>query len=391
MRVLIHEEERRVRACEHDLVAALQPFEWPVEEAGGNVPPELEGAIRSVCLDSGLFAPNFPVAWGGAGLSFEERVVLEEALGRLSGCIWAVLWRPPNVLMHSSPGQRERYVEPYCRGEFRSCYAISEPGAGTDIGNLTTTVHKNGDGWVLSGEKWFATGGDVAGVFVIVATVEIANGPAPTNFSNDRDAPGLTVGRHPRLTHHVVYGRPEFALDDVRIGPDAILGVIGGGNSPTRAWFREERVMIAARCLGAAARSIELTSAFAGDRLTFGQAIAAFQGVQWLVANSAAELAAARALTYEVAAEIESGLEPKLAHGRASVAKLFASEMAGRVTDRCVQVFGGRGCPRENPVERLWRDVRVDRIWEGTSEIQKVIIARQLATRGLDALLAGDA
>ena len=380
-----------IRSRAKALVDALIPFEWAVEEAAGNVPPELERAIRDVCLQSGLFAPNFPADWGGAGLSFREQVILEEELGRLSGCIWAVLWRPPNVLINASPEQRARYVEPYCRGEFRACYAITEPDAGSDTSRLQTTAVRDGDGWIISGEKWFATGGDVAGFFLIVATVETGNGPAPTIFFVDRDAPGLTVGRHPKFTHHVVYGHPELHLQGVRVGDDAILGEVGGGQTLTQAWFREERVMIAARCLGAAARCIELAAAFAAERQAFGQAIADFQGIQWLLAESATELAAARALTYEVAAEIEAGSDPKLAHGRASVAKLFASEMAGRVTDRCIQVFGGRGYMRENPVERLWRDVRVDRIWEGTSEIQKVIIARQLAKRGLRALLGENA
>lgn len=380
-----------IRSRARALVDALTPYEWAVEEATGNVPPELERSIRDVCLQSGLFAPNFPREWGGAGLSFREQVVLEEELGRLTGCIWAVLWRPPNVLINATPEQRARYVEPYCRGAFRACYAITEPDAGSDTSRLQTTAVRDGDDWIISGDKWFATGGDVARFFLIVASVETDSGPAPTIFFVDRDAPGLTIGRHPRFTHHVVYGHPELRLEEVRVGPDAILGEIGGGQSLTQAWFREERVMISARCLGAAARCIELATAFAAERHAFGQAIADFQGIQWLLAESATELAAARALTYEVAAEIEAGLDPKLAHGRASVAKLFASEMAGRVTDRCVQVFGGRGYMRENPVERLWRDVRVDRIWEGTTEIQKVIIARQLAKRGLRALLGENA
>lgn len=370
-------------------MAALEPFELAVEEAAGAVPAELETKIREICLASGLFAPNFSRKVGGTGLSFGQQVVLEEALGRLTNCLWAALWRPPNVLIHASAAQRERYLLPYCRGERRACYAITEPGAGTDTSRLATTARHDGDGYVITGEKWFATGGDVAGFFLVVASIETQNGPAPTIFFVDRDAPGLRIGRHPKFTHNVLYGHPELHLDGVRVGADAILGEIGGGNTLTQEWFREERVMIAARCLGAAARCIELASAFAAERVAFGQAIAEYQGVQWLLADSATELAAARALTYEVTAEIETGLEPKLAHGRASIAKLFASEMAGRVTDRCVQVFGGRGYMRENPVERLWRDVRVDRIWEGTSEIQRVIVARQLAKRGLGALLGG--
>jgi alkylation response protein AidB-like acyl-CoA dehydrogenase len=165
-----------------------------------------------------------------------------------------------------------------------------------------------------------------------------------------------------------------------------VLGEVGQGISLTQDWFREERLMIAARCLGAAARCIELAHQYAESRVQFGQPIIENQAIQWMLADSATELAAAQALTYKVAADIEAGMEVKVAHGRASMAKLYASEMVDRVTDRCVQIFGGRGYLRENPVERLSRDYRVDRIWEGTSEMQRLIIARAIRRRGLGSL-----
>jgi butyryl-CoA dehydrogenase len=358
-----------------------------VEEAAGHVPPALERRVRALCLASGLFAPNLPLELGGAGLPLGQQVIVEEELGRLTNCLWAVLWRPPNVLVHASPAQTERYVIPYARGDFRACYAITEREAGSDTARLTTVARPDGDGYRIDGEKWFCTGGDVAAFFLVVALVQTANGPAPTIFFVDRDAPGFEIGRQPSFTHNVVYGHPEIRLRDVRVGAEAILGEIGGGQSLTHAWFREERLMIAARCLGAAARCIESAQDFAAERVAFGQPIADYQGVAFPLADSVAELAAARALTYQVTAEIEGGLDPKLAHGRASLVKLVASEMVGRVTDRAVQIFGGRGYMRENPVERLWRDTRLDRIWEGTSEIQRLIIARALAKRGLAALL----
>jgi butyryl-CoA dehydrogenase len=264
------------------------------------------------------------------------------------------MWRPANVLVHCTETQRARYLLPYIRGEFRGCYAVTEPAAGSDTTRLGTEARPDGDGFVISGEKWFATGGDVARFFMVVADVVEGARRLPTIFLVDRDAPGFTVGRTPRFTHSVVYSHPELRLERVRVGPEAVLGGVGLGMELTKDWFRDERLMIAARCLGGAQRALEL--------------------------------AAARALTHKVAWEVREGADPKVAHARASMAKLHASEMVGRVTDRAVQIFGGRGYLRDNPVERLWRDTRVDRIWEGTSEIQRLIIARGLAKRGVEIL-----
>jgi alkylation response protein AidB-like acyl-CoA dehydrogenase len=312
---------------------------------------------------------------------------MEEQLGRLTNCLWTALWRPANVLAFATPDQRERYLLPYIRGEARGCYAITEPDAGSDVSTLATTAKPVAGGYLISGEKRFATGGDVAAFFLVVANVPTPDGPAPTIFFIDREAPGLTIGRKPRMTHNVLYGHPELSLRDVYVTADAILAGVGDGIRLTHDWFRDERLMIAARCLGAATRCLELARDYAARRVQFGRPIADYQGIQWQLADSATELAAAQALVYQTTAAIDAGLDPKIAHGRASLAKLYASEMVGRVTDRCLQIFGGRGYIRENPVERLWRDTRVDRIWEGTSEIQRVIIARSMQKRGLASLI----
>lgn len=379
--------EVEIRGRGRALAESLHRFEIPVDEAADDVPPELEREIRDVCLASGLFAPNFPVELGGAGLTLGEQVLLEEQVGRVSNCVWAALWRPANVLIRADQTQRERYLLPYIRGEIRGAYAITEPNAGSDVSRLETVAVPVDGGYRITGEKWFVTGGDVARFLLVVAHVPGEDGPLPTVFFVERDAPGVTFFRVPRMTHAVVYGHPEVGFDDVFVGEDAVLGGVGQGLSLTHDWFREERLMIAARCLGAAARCIELASAFATSRVQFGRPIVENQAIQWMLADSATELAAAQALTYAVTAEIEAGADPKVAHGRASQAKLYASEMVDRVTDRCVQIFGGRGYLRENPVERLSRDYRVDRIWEGTSEIQRLIIARSLGRRGLASLL----
>ena len=386
MNFSLTERELEIQARGRTLVEALISYELAVDEANDAVPPELEQRIRRTFIESGLFAPNFPVDWGGAGLSLAEQVILEEQVGRLSNCLWSALWRPSNVLIHATPAQRRRYVEPNIRGEFRGCYAITEPDAGSDVSSLATIAVREGGAFRLNGTKWFVTGGDVAKFLLVVANVD-GNPSLPTIFFVDRDAPGVNVQRSPRMTHTVIYGHPEIEFRDVEIGPDAVLGDVGQGISLTQDWFREERLMIAARCLGAAARCIELAQAFAETRVQFGQPIFENQAIQWMLADSATELAAAQALTYKVAADIEAGIDVKVAHGRAAIAKLHASEMVGRVTDRCVQIFGGRGYRRENPVERLSRDYRVDRIWEGTSEMQRLIIARSLRRRGLGSLV----
>ncbi|MCA9880360.1 MAG: acyl-CoA dehydrogenase, partial [Thermomicrobiales bacterium] len=202
-----------------------------------------------------------------------------------------------------------------------------------------------------------------------------------------RDAPGVRWGRQPAFTNHALYGHPELTLEQVAVTADDVLGAVGGGITLTHDWFREERLMIAARCIGAARRCLEEAQTWARQREAFGSPIGEYQAVQWMLADSATELAAARALLSQTVDAMQAGIDPKIAHGQAAMVKLFASEMVGRVADRAVQILGGRGYMRENAIERLWRDTRIDRIWEGTSEIQRLIVARALERRGLDALL----
>ncbi len=385
--------EANVRARGRALVERLRDYEQAVEDANDAVPAALEREIVGLCVASGLFAPNLPSESGGAALSLPEQVILEEELGRLTNCLWAALWRPPNVLAAATPEQRERWVLPYARGEARGCYAVTEPDAGSDVSRLATIARRDGGGWRITGEKWFVTGGDVARFALVVAMTEPDAGadPVPTVFFVPRDAPGMRWGRQPRFTNNTLYGHPELRLEDVHVGPGNVLGGVGQGISLTHDWFREERLMIAARCVGAARRCLEEAAEWSRQRVVFGTPIADRQAVQWMLADSATELAAARALLYQTTAAVAAGLDPKVAHGQASMVKLFASEMVGRVADRALQIFGGRGYMRENPIERLWRDTRVDRIWEGTSEMQRLVVARALDKRGLDALLDGDA
>jgi acyl-CoA dehydrogenase len=314
-----------------------------------------------------------------------EQVIVSERLGQLTNALWDAVWRPANALRHCTAEQRERYLVPAIRGERRDCFAVTEEKAGSDPSLIETVAEREGDGYRLSGEKWFVTVGDVADFLIVQALA----GPerAPTLFLVNKDLPGVSVKRTPAYMHTFVFEHPEFVFDGVALGPDQVLGEVGGGYELTREWFVEERLMIAARATGAAERALRLAAEWANQRVQFGRPIAANQMIGAMIADSVCDIALCRGLTHQVAWEADSGMPRKLLHAKAAMVKLTASEAAGRVIDRSVQIFGGRGYMRENPVERLYRDIRVDRIWEGTSEIQRMIVANEVGKRGLDHLL----
>ena len=356
----------------------LLPVELQCELEGGLPAETLAGIARGV-IDARLHAVNMPREWGGQGYSWLEQVISQEQLGRSTNALWDVVWRPANVLRHCNDEQRERYLLPEIKGERRYAYAVTEPHAGSDASRLQTRAVRTPGGWRIDGEKWFVTAADVADYLIVVADAE---GYGPTAFLIDQGTPGLRETRRPRYMHTFVYEHPEYVLEGCEVPDAQVLGGLGKGHELSREWFIEERLMIAARCLGGAQRALEVALEYACEREQFGQRIVDFQGVSFPLASSAVELAASRAFVYQVAWEASRGLDPKALHAKASAIKLYASEMAGRVVDRALQVLGGRGYMRENPVERLYRDLRVDRIWEGTSEIQRVVVANELVKRG---------
>lgn len=374
------ELKRRARALAETIMAEEERC-----EAEQGLPTEALESIRERTLELGLQAINMPVAWGGAGLSILDQVLVQEELGVLTNALWDVVWRPANALRVCTPKQRERFLEPAIRGERRDCFAVTEEGAGSDPRMIETTATRNGERYRLNGEKWFVTVGDVADFLIVLARV--LPGDALTLFLVDKDLAGVRVTRTPRYMHTFVYEHPEFALEDVEVGPDEVLGGVGEGYDLTRDWFVEERLMIAARCLGASERALRLAADWSVERVQFGRPLADNQLIQAMLADSAVDIALNRALLYQVAGEADAGLDRKLLHAKAAMVKVAASEAAGRVVDRAVQIFGGRGYMREQPVERLYRDVRVDRIWEGTSEIQRLVIANEIRKRGLDGLI----
>jgi alkylation response protein AidB-like acyl-CoA dehydrogenase len=367
--------------------AVLQPLEKPFERAGGRLPEDQRTTIRDAAIEAGLVGGSFPVEVGGQGWSMLDGVVVHEQLGQSTGGLWSYIPGAYNALIHCDPDQRRRYLEPSMRGERFGAYAITEPGAGSDARALTATAVRDvstGE-YVLDGEKWFVTGPPDETDFMIFHC-NVVDGEArhPTLFLVDYDTPGVTLKHDPDYMHTFADRHPQFVLDGVRVPAAAILGDIGAADDLTNEWFVEERIHIGARCSGAMQRLLAEAVDWATERVQFGQRILDFQGVSFPLADSAADAAAARLLTREAAALADAGTDPKVVHAKASLAKLFASEAAFRCADRVVQVFGGRGYMRETAAERFFRELRVDRIWEGTSEIQRLIIARALEKRGVE-------
>lgn len=367
----------------------LQPREAEFERAGGQVPREWGNEIRRAAIAANLHGGSFPRALGGQGWTVLEQVLVHEQFGQSTGGLWSFVPGAYNALIHCTLDQRRRYLDPCLRGERSGSYAITEDGAGSDARALRATAVRDAatGEFVLNGEKWFVTGPDDTDFMIFHANLIDGDERRPTLFLVDYDRPGVRMSHDPDYTHTFADRHPQFILDDVRVPADAVLGEIGAADELTNEWFIEERIHIGARCSGAMERLLELAVAWATERVQFGQRIYDFQGVAFPLADSAADASAARLLTREAAVLADGGADPKVVHAKASLAKLFASEAAYRCADRVVQVFGGRGYMREYPAERFLRELRVDRIWEGTSEIQRLIVARGMERRGVEAML----
>jgi len=370
--------QRRARAFTDEV---LIPLEDACEEHDGLMDEEAAVAKRAV-LEAGFNAINHAPEDGGQGLDTFQQMLVEEQWGRATGALWDVPWRPAIPLARGTEAQKERYLRPAARGERRDAYAITEEHAGSDPSMVRTTARRDGDAWVLDGTKWHVTSGDVADFFLVHAHVD-ADPAKATVFLVDKDLPGVRLVRTPKYSHTFVFEHPIFAFEGVRVGLDAVLGDVGAGYELTKDWFVEERIMIGARTMGAATRALDLSLDFAKERVQFGEPIVGFQAVEFMLADMAAQIMAAKSMLYRVGWQAaRGGTERKELHALASAVKLVCSETAGRVADAAVQIHGGRGYMREQPVERLWRELRVDRIWEGTSEIQRMVIGNELRKRG---------
>jgi len=367
----------------------LIPWEVHAETHGGQIPPQTREQHHRRALELGLYAMNMPKDLGGSGMTMLQQVLVSEQIGRVTNALgWCVhtppAWAPAVV----SQEQMQTWILPTVRGEIHECYAITEEGAGSDVDAIEATALLQDDAYLLNGQKMHVTSFNHASYCFFQA--KIASGPHAGEhamFFVDKDTPGVQEVRSPAYAHTYPDTHPLVAFEDVRVPAANLIGAEGDGMAFTYEWFRYERLMIAARCCGAAERLIEAATDFAKERVQFGEPIIAFQAIQHMLADSLTELWAARLMTYRLAENIDADVDVKLQHAQCSMAKLYASEMAGRVADRAVQIFGGRGYMRENVAERFYRELRVDRIWEGTSEVQRNIIADQLAKRGVRSLV----
>jgi acyl-CoA dehydrogenase len=378
------ELQARARAFVEEV---LMPLEVEAERARGRLPADAVDEIRHQAIARRLGGGLHAVEHGGQGWSKVEWFLVEEQLGRTTN---ALSWHMPsayNVLAHGTEDQVERYLRPALRGELHDAYAVTEEHAGSDPSRIATTATRSNGGWRIDGEKWFVTYGDVAAVYIVMAKALVDGQELPTLFLVERGTPGIEVVDDPPFTHSYPHGHPTLRFTGVQVGGDAIVGGLGGGDDLQRGWFAEERLGIAARGVGAMWRLIEDTTAWALAREQGGRRIMDYQGVSFPLADSAADAAAGRLLGLEVARLADAQADPKVVHAKAAMAKLFVSEAAYRCADRAVQIFGGRGYMRTNVAERFLRELRVDRIWEGTSEIQRLIVARALERRGVERVL----
>jgi acyl-CoA dehydrogenase len=372
---LSEEQSLVVRTVRDFVERELYPLEAEIERTGA-VPRALGRAIQDKVLQLGFYAPNIPVEHGGGGLDNVTFALLERELGRAAMALNVFWGRPSNILCACNAEQRARYLLPAVRGEKIDALAMTEPEAGSDLRGMKCAARRDGGDWILNGTKHFISHADIADfVIVFAATGEEAGRKRITCFLIDRGTPGFTIRPGYRSVSHRGYHNTILTFDDCRLPAEQILGEEGTGFDLANTWLYATRLTVAAMCVGRARRAFDLALAYAAQRSQFGQKIGRFQGVSFKLADMITSIDAADLLTLAAAWRLDQGLP---ANREIAEAKLFASEMLARVTDEAIQVHGGMGLMDDLPLERFWRDARVERIWDGTSEIQRHIIGREL-------------
>ena len=357
----------------------IYPHEEFVERTG-EVPAEIAQDIKQKTLDLGFYACNFPESVGCAGLNHVEFALVERELGRGSMALNHFFGRPQNILMACEGEQIERYLMPAVRGERMDALAMTEPGAGSDVRGMKCAAVRDGGDWVVNGTKHFISGAEHADfiiVFIATGEDETPRGPKKriTTFLVDRGTPGFTIRDGYKSVSHRGYKNMILDFDDCRIPDAQVLGEVDGGFEVMNEWLYATRITVAAMSVGRARRAFNYALDYSAQREQFGQPIGKFQGVSFQLADMITEIDAADLLTIAAADRLDKGLP---ANREIASAKLYASEMLSRVTDAAIQIHGGRGLMDDYPLERFWRDARVERIWDGTSEIQRHIISRDL-------------
>ena len=381
MHFALTEEQKMIVATTRAFVEAeLYPLEAAVERTGV-LPLEIIREVQKKAMAAGLYAANMPEELGGAGLDTLSWLLYEKELGRANYALhWTCVARPSNILLAGNAEQRERYLMPCIRGETWDCLAMTEPGAGSDLRGMKASAREDGDDWVLNGTKHFISHADLAGfaiVFVATGEEDTPRGPKKkiTAFFVDKGTKGFAVRDGYRNVSHRGYTNAVLEFDDCRLHKRQILGEVHKGFEMANSWLGATRLQVASTCLGRAERALAHAVTYAAERKQFGQAIGKFQGVSFKLADMAMELKAAELLTREAAWKYDQGT---VTEADMAMAKLKATEVLAMVADEAIQIHGGMGLMEELPLERIWRDARVERIWEGTSEIQRHIISREL-------------
>ncbi|MEL7165546.1 MAG: acyl-CoA dehydrogenase family protein [Pseudomonadota bacterium] len=376
---LSQEQEMIVSTVRRFVETEIYPHEAEVERTGV-VPHELGEEIKRKVIDMGFYACNFPEEVGGAGLNHLDFTLVERELGRGSMALTHFFGRPQNILMACEGDQRDRYLLPAVRGERMDALAMTEPGAGSDVRGMTCSATRDGGDWVLNGSKHFISGAEHADFFIVFVATGVDDTPKGpkkriTTFLVDRGTPGFEVRDGYASVSHRGYKNCVLDFDNCRLPDAQVLGQVDGGFEVMNTWLYATRLTVAAFCVGRARRCFDYALHYAAEREQFGQPIGKFQGVGFQIADMITEIDAADWLTLAAAWRLDQGLP---ANREIASAKLYASEMLARVTDTTLQVYGGMGLMDDFPIERFWRDARVERIWDGTSEIQRHIISRDL-------------
>ncbi len=377
---LTNEQQMIVEMTRTFVEKELYPHEAEIEETGV-LRPELQAEIQAKAIETGLYAANIPEEFGGIGLDTSTWLLYEKELGKANYALhWSCVSRPSNILCAGTEEQREKYLKPCLRGEKSDCLAMTEPDAGSDLRGMKATAVQDGDDWIIKGTKHFishAKEADFSIVFVATGEEETPRGPKKliTAFFVDHDNPGLTIADGYKNVSHRGYTNAIQYFDNCRVPASAMLGELHKGFEVANSWLGATRLQVAATCLGRAERAFDLAVAYAAERKQFGQPIGKFQGISFKLADMATEMKAAHLLVMEAAWKYDQGT---CTDADMAMAKLKATEMLAMVSDEAIQIFGGMGLMSELPLERIWRDARIERIWEGTSEIQRHIISRSL-------------
>jgi acyl-CoA dehydrogenase len=358
----------------------LYPHEAEVERTGV-LRMDLVKELQGKAMEAGLYAANMPAEVGGAGLDTLTWLLYEKELGRANYALhWTCVARPSNILLAGTEEQKEKYLYPCIRGETWDCLAMTEPGAGSDLRGMKATARQDGDDWILNGTKHFISHADIAGfaiVFMASGEEDTPRGKRKkiTAFFVDKGTPGFSVRDGYRNVSHRGYTNAILEFDDCRLPKSQVLGEVHKGFEVANSWLGATRLQVASTCLGRAERALQHSIEYAASREQFGQAIGKFQGVSFKLADMAMELKAAELLTREAGWKYDAGT---VTDEDMAMAKLKATEVLAFIADEAIQIHGGMGLMDDLPLERIWRDARVERIWEGTSEIQRHIISRAL-------------